>query len=151
MNSNSTELKQVVHTHRTSCRSSWPRGFGKLNTSPRSWIFTSVSVDFSLSSYFSLPPRSEYLFTLRQTEAQNLSDMWRSTLEIGAAQLRSVTEISPKSPFSCVNRSPIWYDSRAFLRAILCNENFIFFLFISCQIPSAAFPKVRRRCSCRVR
>ena len=29
-----------------------------------------------------------------------------STLEIGAAQLRSVTEIAPKSPFLCVNRSP---------------------------------------------
>ena len=29
-----------------------------------------------------------------------------STLEIGAAQLRSVTEIAPKSPFLSVNRSP---------------------------------------------
>ena len=34
--------------------------------------------------------------------------MWRTTLEIGAAQLRSVTEIAPKSPFY-VNRSPIRY------------------------------------------
>jgi len=32
-----------------------------------------------------------------------------STLEIGMAQLRSVTEIAPKSPpFLFVNRSPIW-------------------------------------------
>ena len=36
---------------------------------------------------------------------QHLSDMWRSTLEIGAAQLRFVTEITPQSPFLCVNRS----------------------------------------------
>ena len=47
MNSNDIELmKQVVHTHRTSCPSSLPRGFGELNPSPHSWIFTSVSVEF---------------------------------------------------------------------------------------------------------
>ena len=28
--------------------------------------------------------------------------MWLSTLEIGAAQLRSVTDMAPKSPFLCV-------------------------------------------------
>ena len=27
---------QVVHTHRTSCRCGWPRGFGALNPSPHS-------------------------------------------------------------------------------------------------------------------
>ena len=47
MNSNSTELEQVVHPNRTS------RGFGSLNPSPHSWIFTSVSVGPSpLSSLF---------------------------------------------------------------------------------------------------
>ena len=52
MNSNDTELmKQVVHTHRTSCWSSWPREFGELISSPHSWIFTSVSVDFIPRSY----------------------------------------------------------------------------------------------------
>ena len=35
--------------------------------------------------------------------------MGRSTLEIGAAQLRSVTEIAPKSPFLYVIRSPTQY------------------------------------------
>ena len=39
---------------------------------------------------------------------KNLSDIiWRSTFEIGAAQLRSAAEIAPKSPLLCVNR--IWY------------------------------------------
>ena len=33
--------------------------------------------------------------------------------EIGTEQLRSVTEIAPKSPFLRVNRSPIRYDFRA--------------------------------------
>ena len=35
------------------------------------------------------------------------------TLETSAAQLRSVTEMAPRSPFSCVNRCPIRYDFRA--------------------------------------
>ena len=35
----------------------------------------------------------------------------------GAAQLRSFTEIEPKSPYVCVNRSPIWYGAGA--RAII--------------------------------
>ena len=46
------------------------------------------------------------------TKVWHLSDMWRSTLEISAAQLRSVTESAPKSPFLCVNRSPSRYDFR---------------------------------------
>ena len=54
-----------------------------------------------------------YLFTLHQSVAQNLSDMKHSTLEICAAQLCNVSEIVPKSPFSCVKRSPIRYDFRA--------------------------------------
>ena len=45
--------------------------------------------------------------------AQNLSEMWRSTFKIGAAQLHSVTEIAPPQlKFLCVNRSPIWYGFR---------------------------------------
>ena len=35
------------------------------------------------------------------------SDMWLSTLEIGAVQLRSVTEIERWQPFWCLTRSPI--------------------------------------------
>ena len=44
--------------------------------------------------------------------------MWLPILEIGAAQLRSVTEIEPKSPFLCVNRSSIRYGFRAGAKAI---------------------------------
>ena len=42
-------------------------------------------------------------------QCEHLSDMWLSTLEFGSAQLRFVTEIAPKSPFLCENRSPIRY------------------------------------------
>ena len=51
INSNGTKQEHVVHTHRTSRRSSWPRGFGELNPSTHSWIFTSTSVDCSHRSY----------------------------------------------------------------------------------------------------
>ena len=56
--------------------------------------------------------------TLHQSVAQNLSDMWRSTFEFGAAQLPSAAEIAPKSPFLCVNR--IWYGFLAGAKAIRC-------------------------------
>lgn len=55
MNSNGTELEQVVQTHRRSWRSGWLRGFGELNPSPHSRMFTSVSMGPSPSS---LPLRS---------------------------------------------------------------------------------------------
>ena len=44
----------------------------------------------------------------------NLSDMWRSSFKISAAQLCSVTEIAPKPPFFCVNRCPfpVWFSCR---------------------------------------
>ena len=42
--------------------------------------------------------------------------MLHTTLEISVTQLRYVTEIAPKSPFSCVNRSPI-RNGRVFLQA----------------------------------
>ena len=42
---------QVVHTHRTSCRSGWSKRSGPLNSSPLSWIFTPVSVGSSPRSY----------------------------------------------------------------------------------------------------
>ena len=45
---------------------------------------------------------------------EHLSDMWLSPLEIGGAQLRSVTEIAPKSPFLCVNKGYIRYGFRAY-------------------------------------
>ena len=38
-------------TSNISSRSGWPRGLGKLNPKPHSWIFTSVSVDSSPRSH----------------------------------------------------------------------------------------------------
>ena len=50
--SNGSELgEQVIHTYRITNRNDWPRRFGEPNPSPHSWIFNSVSVDFSPLSY----------------------------------------------------------------------------------------------------
>ena len=51
VNSNSTELEQVVYKHQPSCRSGWSRGFGELNPSPYSWISSSISLGSSPLSY----------------------------------------------------------------------------------------------------
>ena len=113
MNSNDIEPEQVVHTHWTSRRSSWPRGFDLIPVLTPEYLLP-VSVDSS-------PP--SYLFTsatvrLHQSVKQNLSDTWRSIFGFGAAQFRSVTEMAPRSPFLCANRSPIQYDFRAGAKVI---------------------------------
>ena len=84
------KLEHVVHdhTHRTPRRNGWPRGFGELNPIPHSWVLLPSQWIVVIALNYSLPPRSEYLFTLHQYVAQNLSDIWHSTFEIGAASLR---------------------------------------------------------------
>ena len=65
----------------------------------KSDVFAAVAVVDAKSPY-SLPLRSEYLFyILHHGVAQKLYDMWRPTVEIGAAQIRCVREITLKSPF----------------------------------------------------
>ena len=48
----------------------------------------------------------------------HLSDKWHYTVEIGAAQFQSVTEIAPKSSFLCVNRGPIRAGAKAFRHSV---------------------------------
>ena len=69
-----------------------------------------TGVDPRQLRFYHFEPKSivlGYFNTVPDTKYEHLSDMWLSTSGIGAAQLRSVTEIAPKSPFLCVNRSPI--------------------------------------------
>ena len=147
MNSNGTEMERVVYPHRTGAVGR--EGF--VNLEPV------LAPEYLLPSQWISVLAPNVHFRYGPNTCSVCAKLWhrtypiRSTLEIGAAQPSSVTEIAPKSLFVFVNKSPIWYDFRALARAILCDENFIFLLFISCQIPSAAFPKVRRRCSWRVR
>ena len=107
-----SKAAQVVHTHQTSCRGGWPRGFGELNSSPHSWIFTPVSVGSSPHSY---------LFTsVTGRIGVHCTKVWHKTYPIcdaplsrsaGPAQLRPVTEIALPQPFLCVERCPFWHDA----------------------------------------
>ena len=125
LNSNSTELDQVVHTRRTTCnyRSVWPRGFGELNPSPHSWIFTSVSVGSSPLPY--LPLRLDYLVTLHQSVAQNWSDMWLSTDvrdRRGAASLRYRNHAQITAVMCEGKPYPVWFSCRRKSYPLLCKH-----------------------------
>ena len=62
---------------------------------------------------YSLPLRAEYLFTLHQSVAQNLSDVWVSTLETGEAQLRSVADIAEITVRTTKQKPyPVWFSCR---------------------------------------
>ena len=63
---------------------------------------------------YSLPQRSDFLFTLYQGVVRNLFD--------NVTQFRSGTEIAPKSLFVC-EQSPIWYGFRVGAKAIRCMVN----------------------------
>ena len=70
---------QVVHTHWTSYRGGWPKGFGALNSNPHSWIFASVSVSFRPRPYLFTSATDRRGVHTAQTTARYLADMWRST------------------------------------------------------------------------
>ena len=60
------------------------------------------------------------ILALKQSLGATWGDLGRlSTSEIGAAQLRSVTEIAPQSPLLNVNVSHIWYGFRAGAKSYL--------------------------------
>ena len=69
-----------------------------VDSSPPSYLFTSATV------------------RLHQSVKQNLSNLWRFIFEIGAEQLRPITEIAPKSPVVCEQKSYI-KSSMIFVRA----------------------------------
>ena len=58
---------QVVHTHQTLSQHGWLRGFGTLNYSPCSWIFTFVSVVSSPLSYLFSSTTSRILVSVHIT------------------------------------------------------------------------------------
>ena len=115
MNSNGTELEQVVHTLTSN--------IVEERLAERVWFSNSQSS--LLNIYFRLKGfQSSFLliyfrygpstFTLHQNVADKTCTMHHFQDRRGA-----VTEMAPKSPFVCVNRSPIspvwlpvWYDFR---------------------------------------
>ena len=70
-----------------------------VGSSPLSFLFPSATVRIPV---YTAPRCSAELSPPPPPRKQNLSDVLRSTSEIGTAKLCSVTEIAPKSPFLCV-------------------------------------------------
>ena len=95
-------VAQVVHTHQTSCRLSRPRGFGALNSSPRSWIFTSV---------FGLQP-SLLLIHFRHgpNRCSHCTEVWQKTFPVCDTPLsRSAgRRFAPSQKSHRHNRSCMW-------------------------------------------
>ena len=88
-------------------------GFVSVVSSPCSYLFTSASVKIP----FHAAPKCDTL---------NLTDMWRSTFEISSVQLRSVTEVAPKSPFLRMceqNPHPVWFSCRPNSYLVECEQN----------------------------
>ena len=96
---------------------------GKVKSSPHSWIFTSVSMDFMPL----LVPVIHFLygpaFTLQQSVAQSLSDMWRSTSRLARRSFTQLQKSHQKLLFLYVSRSPIWYGFHASAKAIRYRVN----------------------------
>ena len=112
-----------MFTHRTSYQSFWPRGFGELNPSHYSWIFTSISVDSSPRSYLFI---SATVHILVRIAPQGVTEPIRDvTLHFrdrrGEAQ--SVAGNAPKSSFVRVDRNLVWYGFRAGAWAIRYSVN----------------------------
>ena len=108
---------QVVHTHQTLSQHGWLRGFGTLNYSPCSWIFTFVSVVSSPLSYLFSSTTSRILVSVHITPLYGTKPILKS------AQLHSVTEITPPQTFLCVNTSPIRYNFRVGAKAFCYSVN----------------------------
>ena len=91
---------RVVHTHRTSYRSGWPRGLGELKRKPHLWIFVSVSVG-SRPRCKSLTSATVWIpVPTEKKSGRNLD-------KIRTAQLQSFIEIATNSSFWWVTRSLI--------------------------------------------
>ena len=76
--------------------------------------------------------------------AQRKAIRYFSAWEIGAAQLRSVTEIAPPQPFLCVNRSTIRYDYRGGAKAIRYSGNIAFVSWSLITLRAEALRSARR-------
>ena len=93
LNRDGPELEQVVHTYQASCQSGWPSGFGALNPSPHSLIFTSTLADSR--------PRS-YSFTVSLVHHKQ----WNQNL-FQCATIHFQDRRGAASPFLCVNQSAV--------------------------------------------
>ena len=116
------ELEQLVHTHRTSYQSCWPRGLGELNPSPISWIFF-----FHLSGLQSSLPlihSRDPPVTVQIPQCSHCTKVWHWIY----LMLRSSNR---------VNRGPIWNGFRACARATRYGVKIALVRCISTQMSSS--------------
>ena len=129
-------------------RRAWPRGFGELNPSPHSWIFTFVSVGSSPRSYlFTSATGRIGVHTAPKYCAKSIRYV---TLHVqdrrGAASLCHRNRAA--TPFLCVNGNPFQYDFNAGAKAIRYRVNIAspnFLLLASTLTYLTSFPAVSRR------
>ena len=86
----------------------WPRGFGALNSSSHSWIFTSVSVSSSPRSYLFTSARGRIGF--HTPSKYGTKPPRYVTLHFRDRRGFAPSDIAPKSSSLSVNRRPIRYD-----------------------------------------
>ena len=84
------------------CRRGWPRGFAKLNPSPHSW-----NIYFHLSGFQSSLLFIHFHYGPANTHWRCAIVWHRCYCDAPLSRLCSITEIVPKSPFLCVNRSAL--------------------------------------------
>ena len=124
-------MAHFVHTHRTSCRRGWSRGFGALNSNPHSCIYFRLSVfqySLLLIHFHDWP---NWCLHCTKVGHKTYPILWRSTFEIDTAQSRSVTEIERRSVTSRYHGSTIsglQQNERRRLRQGKQQKNYIFIL-----------------------
>ena len=91
VNSNSTELEQVVYKHQTSCRSGWQRGFSELNIP----FYLSGTQSSFLLIHFRYGPNTCSHRTKVRHRTYPICDAPRSR-SAGAASFRYSTETAPE-------------------------------------------------------
>ena len=141
MNSNGKDQEQVPHSHQTTSGTFGREGLVNCLPALAPELPSQCNPVLSLLIHFRYGPNE--LSTLHQSVTQNLSDMWRVTFEIsaGAAQIRSVTEIAPKSPFFLVYRIPMviksFYFSSNFGNGKKDTKATVFFRTLACVVSLA--------------
>ena len=121
MNSNGPPGRQKSFT--SSQQHGWPRGFGALNSSPNSWIFTSPSVG-------SAPP--SFIYGVHTAPKYGTKPIWYVTLHF--RDRRSTALVRPRNRdeinicFLCLNKSSIGFyghDFRCRSKAIQHSANIL--------------------------
>ena len=123
MNRNGPELERVFHIHRASHGSGWPRGFYQLNSSPHSWIFTSVSLGSNPRSYSFT---SSMVRTAMIIVAQKLvQSLWRSPFIHFQARRRAASLRFFPTVFLCEQKPNLIWISFPGARASCYTVNIV--------------------------